>query len=255
MPLTIGRRRFLTGAGAALAVAPFAAAHAEIAHLGARSLSFDNIHTGEKLSVDYWADGDIHPGRAAVGQSCASRLSQRRGSRHRAEATRSPDYPACASRHAGAIRSDLRLSLSRDQRDAARRKLTASLPKACTCRAWRSTSVSVVARCRRCTTRRCRCTQAVSATIPHRISCMSTSVACACGAAFKSPTFNCHGAQMQAMTARAFTIAAPARKRASDRSCPCRRSGSWRQAAHRRRLRAPPPAATRTRRYRRSPRP
>ena len=62
MPLTIGRRRFLTGAGAALALAPFAAAHAEIAHLGARSLSFDNLHTGEKLSVEYWADGEYIPG-------------------------------------------------------------------------------------------------------------------------------------------------------------------------------------------------
>ena len=61
MPFMLERRRFLAGAGAALAVAPFAAAHAEIAHLGARSLSFDNLHTGEKLSIDYWADGKYIP--------------------------------------------------------------------------------------------------------------------------------------------------------------------------------------------------
>ncbi|HTW36703.1 MAG TPA: DUF882 domain-containing protein [Rhizomicrobium sp.] len=61
MPFMFERRRFLAGAGAALALAPFAAAHAEIAHLGARSLSFDNIHTGEKLAVDYWADGEYIP--------------------------------------------------------------------------------------------------------------------------------------------------------------------------------------------------
>ena len=62
MPLTFERRRFLIGAGAALAVAPFASAHAEIAHAGVRKLAFDNIHTGEKLSVDYWADGEYIPG-------------------------------------------------------------------------------------------------------------------------------------------------------------------------------------------------
>jgi uncharacterized protein YcbK (DUF882 family) len=61
MSFMLERRRFLAGAGAVLAVAPFAAAHAEIAHLGARSLSFDNLHTGEKLSVDYWADGAYIP--------------------------------------------------------------------------------------------------------------------------------------------------------------------------------------------------
>ena len=61
MTFMIGRRRFLAGAGVALAVAPFAAAHAEIAHLGARSLSFHNIHTGEKLAVEYWADGEYVP--------------------------------------------------------------------------------------------------------------------------------------------------------------------------------------------------
>jgi len=61
MSFMLERRRFLAGAGAVLAVAPFAAAHAEIAHLGARSLSFDNLHTGEKLSIDYWADGKYIP--------------------------------------------------------------------------------------------------------------------------------------------------------------------------------------------------
>lgn len=61
MSFMLERRRFLAGAGAVLAVAPFAAAHAEIAHLGARSLSFDNLHTGEKLSIDYWTDGEYIP--------------------------------------------------------------------------------------------------------------------------------------------------------------------------------------------------
>lgn len=61
MSFMLERRRFLAGAGAVLAVAPFTAAHAEIAHLGARSLSFDNLHTGEKLSIDYWTDGEYIP--------------------------------------------------------------------------------------------------------------------------------------------------------------------------------------------------
>ena len=61
MPLTLGRRRFLVGAGVALAVAPFASARAEIAHVGARTLAFDNLHTGEKLAIDYWVDGAYVP--------------------------------------------------------------------------------------------------------------------------------------------------------------------------------------------------
>jgi len=61
MPLTLERRRFLTGAGAVLAVAPFSSLHAEIAHAGNRALAFDNLHTGEKLKIEYWADGGYIP--------------------------------------------------------------------------------------------------------------------------------------------------------------------------------------------------
>ena len=61
MPLTLERRRFLVGAGAALVVAPFSSVHAEMAHAGARMLAFDNIHTGEKLKIEYWAEGSYIP--------------------------------------------------------------------------------------------------------------------------------------------------------------------------------------------------
>jgi uncharacterized protein YcbK (DUF882 family) len=61
MSLTVGRRRFLIGAGAALAVAPFSSALAELAHADVRTLAFDNLHTGEKLRIDYWAQGDYIP--------------------------------------------------------------------------------------------------------------------------------------------------------------------------------------------------
>jgi uncharacterized protein YcbK (DUF882 family) len=61
MTLTLGRRRFLVGAGATLVVAPFSSVHAEIAHAGARALAFNNIHTGEKLKIEYWADGNYIP--------------------------------------------------------------------------------------------------------------------------------------------------------------------------------------------------
>ncbi|HKD20476.1 MAG TPA: YcbK family protein [Rhizomicrobium sp.] len=62
MPLTLERRRLLVGAGAAFAVfCPFSSALAEIAHAGARTLDFNNIHTGEKLKIDYWADGSYVP--------------------------------------------------------------------------------------------------------------------------------------------------------------------------------------------------
>lgn len=50
----------VAGAGCALASPVLANTSAPPAS-GARSVSFDNIHTGEKLSVEYWADGTYVP--------------------------------------------------------------------------------------------------------------------------------------------------------------------------------------------------
>jgi len=52
-----GRRHFLAGAGASLFVSRPALANEP----GARLLAFDNIHTGEKLKVEYWAEGQYVP--------------------------------------------------------------------------------------------------------------------------------------------------------------------------------------------------
>jgi uncharacterized protein YcbK (DUF882 family) len=52
------RRRFLTlsaGAAAGLLMAP---AHASLSRHGQRELSFHNLHTGEKITRTYWADGE-----------------------------------------------------------------------------------------------------------------------------------------------------------------------------------------------------
>jgi len=51
--LIVGRRHFLAAAGISLFVPHAARASQE----RARSLSFDNLHTGERLKVEYWADG------------------------------------------------------------------------------------------------------------------------------------------------------------------------------------------------------
>lgn len=55
------RRHFLAGAGLSLIMPLPALAKAEV-----RSLAFDNIHTGEKLRVDYWANGDYLPDALAA---------------------------------------------------------------------------------------------------------------------------------------------------------------------------------------------
>lgn len=55
------RRRFLAGAGLSLFMPLPALAKAEV-----RSLAFDNIHTGEKLRVDYWANGSYQPDALAA---------------------------------------------------------------------------------------------------------------------------------------------------------------------------------------------
>jgi uncharacterized protein YcbK (DUF882 family) len=55
------RRDFLLGAGATLVLpAPALAALGD-----RRSLSLDNLHTGEKLAVTYWAEGAYIPGALA----------------------------------------------------------------------------------------------------------------------------------------------------------------------------------------------
>lgn len=54
--MILGRRHFLAAAGASLILRAPA-----LASTGARSLSFDNIHTGEKLRVDYWQEGQYLP--------------------------------------------------------------------------------------------------------------------------------------------------------------------------------------------------
>jgi uncharacterized protein YcbK (DUF882 family) len=58
MPLA--RRRFLMGAGAVF-LAPASPALAKLAVGNARALAFENIHTGEKLKIEYWADGQYLP--------------------------------------------------------------------------------------------------------------------------------------------------------------------------------------------------
>lgn len=50
-----GRRRFLAATAGLMLPVP------ALASASARSLSFDNLHTGEKLHVDYWEDGNYLP--------------------------------------------------------------------------------------------------------------------------------------------------------------------------------------------------
>ncbi len=53
----LGRRSFLKGAGVSLFIPSPVKANSG----GARRLSFDNLHTGEKLTVEYWIDGRYQP--------------------------------------------------------------------------------------------------------------------------------------------------------------------------------------------------
>lgn len=61
MRKTILHRRSLLAVGAALASAPFAPARAALPFAESRTLSFDALHTGEKLTVDYWTNGAYVP--------------------------------------------------------------------------------------------------------------------------------------------------------------------------------------------------
>jgi len=53
----MGRRHFLAGGGISLFIPRSVQARVP----AARELSFDNLHTGEKLVVEYWANGQYQP--------------------------------------------------------------------------------------------------------------------------------------------------------------------------------------------------
>jgi uncharacterized protein YcbK (DUF882 family) len=55
MPHSLPRRHILAASG--LLLLPGRA----FAQTGARSVAFDNLHTGEKLKLDYWVDGRYQP--------------------------------------------------------------------------------------------------------------------------------------------------------------------------------------------------
>ena len=61
--MTLARRAFLRASGAAIVTAAgIAPALATApARLAARHLKFENLHTGETLALDYWADGAYQP--------------------------------------------------------------------------------------------------------------------------------------------------------------------------------------------------
>lgn len=55
------RRRVLFGAGVAVLGSIASPAIASIGRANVRKLSFDNLHTGERLKADYWIDGEYVP--------------------------------------------------------------------------------------------------------------------------------------------------------------------------------------------------
>jgi len=66
MQLAMERRRFLVGACLAFVSTPFNRAMADVSSKEVRSLSFNVLHSGEKATIEYWADGKYLPD--ALGQ-------------------------------------------------------------------------------------------------------------------------------------------------------------------------------------------
>ncbi len=61
MTIDLKRRQFMIGAGAAFFAAPISGALANVNAGFSRALSFDNLHTGERLKIEYWAEGTYVP--------------------------------------------------------------------------------------------------------------------------------------------------------------------------------------------------
>jgi uncharacterized protein YcbK (DUF882 family) len=63
--MSLNRRIFLNCVAPGAASLLSTRAFADLANAEVRSLSFDNLHTGERLKLDYWVDGDYVPGALA----------------------------------------------------------------------------------------------------------------------------------------------------------------------------------------------
>ena len=62
VPADPGRRRFILGGAAATLASMASPAFAAINRKQFRTLALDNLHTGEKLKVDYWVNGSYVKG-------------------------------------------------------------------------------------------------------------------------------------------------------------------------------------------------
>ncbi len=62
MSINRTRRGILLGVGAAMLAGVASPAIANVGRANVRRLSFDNLHTGEKIRAEYWADGAYVPG-------------------------------------------------------------------------------------------------------------------------------------------------------------------------------------------------
>ncbi len=61
MSVNRARRRVLLGVGATMVAGIASPAIANVGRANVRRLSFDNLHTGEKVDAEYWADGAYIP--------------------------------------------------------------------------------------------------------------------------------------------------------------------------------------------------
>jgi uncharacterized protein YcbK (DUF882 family) len=59
--MTLARRAFLRASGGALLATGTLGVRSALASPVARRLKFENLHTGERLALDYWSDGAYQP--------------------------------------------------------------------------------------------------------------------------------------------------------------------------------------------------
>ena len=174
------RRQVLLGTGLAILGNVTSPAIASIGRINVRKLSFDNLHTGERLKADYWVDGEYVPDALQD----INRLLRdfRTGDVHPIE----PKLLDVLSLLRGMMETESDFQVISGYRSP---KTNATLHEqsgrwrrqACTCGEWQSTSVSAAVRSQACEMRRCALQPAASVITQSRISCTSMSDACAAG--------------------------------------------------------------------------
>jgi len=115
MSINGARRQLLLGGGLALLGSVASPAIAGLTRPNVRKLSFQNLHTGERLRIDYWIEGKYVPEALQTVNHLLRDFRTGGRSSDRAAAARCSQHAAGNARDRGGFSCDFRLPFAQDQ--------------------------------------------------------------------------------------------------------------------------------------------